>query len=117
MQEAKRYGTIVSYDLNYREFFWKSLGGSTCAQEVNRSLAPFIDVMLGNEEDFSAALGYKVSGVDESFSEFDVSAFRTTIQNVVKDYLFSVVAIILRKAKTAIRNDWGAICYCDGKFF
>jgi len=117
MQEAKRHGTIVSYDLNYRESLWKSLGGSARAQEVNRGLAPLIDVMLGNEEDFSAALGYKVSGVDENYSEFDVAVFRTTIQNVVKDYPFSVVATTLRKAKTATRNDWGAICYCDGKFY
>ncbi len=117
MQEAKRHGTVVSYDLNYRESLWKSLGGSARAQEVNRGLAPLVNVMLGNEEDFSAALGYRVSGVDESYSEFDVTAFRSTIQNVVKDYPFSVVATTLRKAKTATRNDWGAICYCDGKFF
>ena len=117
IQAAKRHGTVVSYDLNYRESLWKALGGSVRAQEVNRSLAPLIDVMLGNEEDFSAALGYKISGVDESFSEFDVAAFRSTIQAAVRDYPFSVVATTLRKAKTATRNDWGAICYCDSKFY
>ena len=64
MQAAKRHGTIVSYDLNYRPSLWKSIGGKQKAQEVNRRIAPLVDVMLGNEEDFSAALGYEVSGVD-----------------------------------------------------
>jgi 2-dehydro-3-deoxygluconokinase len=117
MQAAKRHGTIVSYDLNYRDSLWKSLGGKARAQEVNRGLAPLVDVMLGNEEDFSAALGYQVSGLDEHHSELDVSAFCSMIQTVVRDFPFSAVATTLRQAKTATRNDWGAICYCDGKFF
>ena len=114
---AKHHGTVVSYDLNYRESLWKSLGGRGRAQEVNRSLAPFIDVMLGNEEDFSAALGYRVPGLDESHTELDVSAFCSMIESAIRDYPFSVVATTLRTAKTATRNDWGAICYCDGQFF
>jgi 2-dehydro-3-deoxygluconokinase len=117
MQAAKRHGTVVSFDLNYRDSLWKSLGGKARAQEVNRSLAPLVDVMLGNEEDFSAALGYQVSGLDEHHSELDVSAFCSMIQTAVRDYPFSVVATTLRQAKTATRNDWGAICFCDGKFF
>ena len=117
MQAAKRYGTVVSYDLNYRDSLWKSFGGKARAQEVNRSLAPLIDVMLGNEEDFSAALGYTIPGVDESHSNFEVASFRAMIETVLKDYRFSVVATTLRKARTATRNDWGAICYCDGNFY
>ncbi|HYL85529.1 MAG TPA: sugar kinase [Candidatus Angelobacter sp.] len=117
MQVAKRHGTVVSYDLNYRDSLWKTLGGKSRAQEVNRSLAPLIDVMLGNEEDFSAALGYQIPGLDESHSNLDVSAFTSMIRTVVRDFPFSVVATTLRKAKTATRNDWGAICFCDGKFF
>jgi 2-dehydro-3-deoxygluconokinase len=117
MQMAKRHGTIVSYDLNYRPSLWKSLGGKKAAQEVNRRIAPYVHVMLGNEEDFSAALGYEISGVDESFAEFEVEAFKKMIGRAVKDYPFGVVATTLRKAKTATRNDWGAICYADGKFY
>ena len=117
MQAARRHGTIVSYDLNYRPSLWKSLGGKKGAQEVNRSIAPHVNVMIGNEEDFSAALGYEIAGVDENFSELQVDSFKKMIGQVVKDYPFDVVATTLRKAKTATRNDWGAICYSGGKFY
>jgi 2-dehydro-3-deoxygluconokinase len=117
MQAAKRHGTIVSYDLNFRPSLWKSLGGKKHAQEVNRRIAPHVDIMLGNEEDFSAALGYEVPGMDEHISAFEVEGFRQMIAKVVKDYPFKVVATTLRKAKTATLNDWGAICYYDGKFY
>jgi len=63
MESARRHGTVVSYDLNYRPSLWKSIGGQKRAQEVNRQLAPLVDVMLGNEEDFTAALGFAVEGV------------------------------------------------------
>jgi len=117
MQAAKRHCTIVSYDLNYRASLWKSNGGKKQAQEVNRRIAPYVNAMLGNEEDFSAALGYQVPGMDEHHSTFEVDGFKKMISKVVKDYPFSVVATTLRKAKTATQNDWGAICYCDGKFY
>src|SRR6266404_9487769 len=117
MQAARRHGTIVSYDLNYRASLWKSLGGKKQAQEVNRRIAPHVDVMLGNEEDFSAALGYDVLGMDEHLSAFEVEGFKQMIAKVVKDYPFKVVATTLRKAKTATLNDWGAISYHDGKFY
>jgi 2-dehydro-3-deoxygluconokinase len=116
-QAARRHGVIVSYDLNYRESLWKSIGGKKQAQAVNRRLAPFIDVMLGNEEDFSAALGYEISGSDANHSTLDVSGFKRMIEKAAGDFPFQVVATTLRDAKTATRNDWGAICYCDGKFY
>ena len=117
MQSARRNGVIVSYDLNYRDSLWASFGGKKQAQIVNRRIAPFVDVVLGNEEDFSAALGYEIPGMDDSLSNFHVDGFKSMIERVVKDFPFSVVATTLRKAKTATVNDWGAICYCDGKFY
>src|ERR1700731_1493441 len=117
MQAARRHGTVVSYDLNYRASLWKSLGGKKQAQDVNRRIAPHVNVMLGNEEDFSAALGYEVPGMDEHHSAFEVDSFKQMIAKVVKDYPFQVVATTLRKAKTATINDWGAVCYYDGKFY
>jgi 2-dehydro-3-deoxygluconokinase len=118
MEAANRAGTIVSYDLNYRASLWKSIGGKTKAQEVNRRLAPLIDVMLGNEEDFSAALGFPVPGVDEQHSMLEASGFKQMIGTVMREYpSLAVIATTLRNAKTATRNDWGALCYSDGKFY
>jgi 2-dehydro-3-deoxygluconokinase len=117
MQAARQRGVTVSYDLNYRESLWKSFGGKERAQQVNRKLAPYVDVMLGNEEDFSAALGYDVAGADESFSVLEVEGFKKMIGTVLKDFPFQVVATTLRQARTATRNDWGAICYYDGQFY
>jgi len=79
MQAARKNGTIVSYDLNYRASLWKPLGGKKQAQEVNRKIAPHVDVMLGNEEDFSAALGYEVPGMDEHMSAFEADGFKQMI--------------------------------------
>jgi 2-dehydro-3-deoxygluconokinase len=117
MQAAKKHGVVVSYDLNYRDSLWRAFGGKRKAQEVNRRIAPYVDVMLGNEEDFSAALGYRVPGTDEHLSKLDPQAFKQMIGQVMKEFPFKVVATTLRKATTATRNDWGAVCYCDGKFY
>ena len=117
MRAARENGVIVSYDLNYRDSLWKSYGGKKQAQQVNRQLAAYVDVMLGNEEDFSAALGYDVKGVGDEFSNLASENFQAMIEVVLKDFPFQVVATTLRKATSATRNDWGAICYCDGKFY
>ena len=118
MEAAKRAGTVISYDLNYRSSLWKSIGGKSKAQEVNRRLVPLVDVMLGNEEDFTAALGFPVSGLDEQHSNLETSGFKKMIETVVKEFpTLAVIATTLRHAKTATLNDWGALCYCDGNFF
>jgi 2-dehydro-3-deoxygluconokinase len=118
MQAAKKYGTIISYDLNYRESLWRSIGGQARAREVNRGLAPYVDVMLGNEEDFTAALGFEVEGLDEHHSKLDVGNFRRMIERAVGEYPnFKVVATTLRNAKTATINDWGAVCYMEGTLY
>jgi 2-dehydro-3-deoxygluconokinase len=118
MQAAKDNGTMISYDLNYRPSLWKDIGGSEKAIEINRKIARYVDVMLGNEEDFTAALGYKVEGLDKDISKLDTSAFKKMIERVVEAYPnFKAVATTLRNAKTAGVNDWGAILYYDGKFY
>jgi 2-dehydro-3-deoxygluconokinase len=117
MEAAKRAGTIVSYDLNYRPSLWKAIGGKAKAQEVNRSLASLVDVMIGNEEDFTAALGFPVADLDTQHSNLDPANFERMIEKVVGQFPnLAVVATTLRNAKTATRNDWGAICYHDGYF-
>ena len=118
MVAAKNNGTIISYDLNYRPSLWKDIGGQKKAIDVNRSLAQYIDVMLGNEEDFTAALGFEVKGVDENLSDLPIENFKRMIESVVKEFAnFKVVATTLRTVKTANINDWGAICWAGGEFF
>jgi 2-dehydro-3-deoxygluconokinase len=118
MQAARHHGTLVSYDLNYRPSLWKSIGGQKRAQEVNRQLAPLVDVMLGNEEDFTAALGFEVEGLDENLSALDPENFRRMIERAVKEFPnLQVVATTLRSVKSATINDWGAVCYHDGRLY
>jgi len=118
MEAAKRAGTVVSYDLNFRSSLWKSIGGKQRAQEVNRMLAPLVDVMLGNEEDFTAALGFSVPGLDEGHRQLDVGNFKAMIERVVREFPnLALVAATLRNARTASVNDWGALVYCDQRFF
>ncbi len=118
MQAAKRHGVIVSYDLNYRESLWKGIGGQQKAREVNRELAKYVDVMIGNEEDFTASLGFEVADADEHFADLDPQNFRTMIELVRKTYPnFHAVATTLRNAKSASFNDWSAVCSFGDQFF
>jgi 2-dehydro-3-deoxygluconokinase len=118
MVAARRHGTCVSYDLNYRASLWKSIGGQARAREVNRELANHVDVMLGNEEDFTAALGFDVEGLDENLSALDPANFQKMIRQAVGAFPgFQAVATTLRHAKTASRNDWAAVLYADGAFY
>jgi 2-dehydro-3-deoxygluconokinase len=115
---AKKHGTIVSYDLNYRNSLWRDIGGQEKARQVNRAIAPYVDVMLGNEEDFTAAMGFEVKDADEGYSCLDPTNFKRMIEAAVKQFPnFKVVATTLRSAKTATRNDWGAVMYAGGQFY
>jgi 2-dehydro-3-deoxygluconokinase len=118
MEAARRHGTLVSYDLNYRDSLWRSIGGRARAREVNRSLMPQVDVLFGNEEDFSAALGFELEGVDERFAELPSAAFRELINRVIAAFPnISTVATTLRSARSASVNGWGAICCHQGQFY
>jgi 2-dehydro-3-deoxygluconokinase len=118
MQAARRHGTAISYDLNYRDSLWRSIGGHARARQVNRELASLVDVMIGNEEDFTACLGFEVEGLDEHHSKLDVGNFRKMIERVVAEFPnFKVVATTLRNAKTATVNDWGAVCFHEGELY
>jgi len=115
---AKKYGTVVSYDLNYRPSLWKAIGGRAKAQEVNREIARFIDVMIGNEEDFTASLGIEAPGTGEDLTDLDAGAFQRMIETARARFPnFEVVATTLRGVITASRNDWGAIAWSDATGF
>jgi 2-dehydro-3-deoxygluconokinase len=117
VQAAKRHGTVVSYDLNYRPSLWKTIGGLNKAREVNRQIAKYVDVMIGNEEDFTASLGFEVKGADHTLSEIETGAFRAMIETAVQEFPnFKVAATTLRRVITATKNDWSAILWHAGAF-
>ncbi len=118
VKAAKKHGTIVSYDLNYRPSLWKSIGGLAKARAVNREIAKHVDVMIGNEEDFTASLGFEVAGTDHALSAIETDAFKAMIGTAVKEYPnFKVAATTLRRVITATKNDWSAILWHDGTFY
>jgi 2-dehydro-3-deoxygluconokinase len=112
MAAARRHGTVISYDLNYRPSLWQAVGGKQRAQEVNRRLAQFVDVMLGNEEDFTASLGFEVPETGAALDNLEVANFRRMIGAVTEEFTnFQVVATTLRTVKSATVNDWGAVAW------
>jgi 2-dehydro-3-deoxygluconokinase len=116
--KAREHGVVVSYDLNYRPSLWKSIGGHDKAREVNQRIARHVDVMIGNEEDFTACLGLEVEGADHHLTHLEVDSFKKMIGRAVADYPnFKVVATTLRAVKSATVNDWGAICWAGGQFY
>ena len=118
VQAAKRNGTVVSYDLNYRPSLWKGIGGLPRAQEVNREIARHVDVMIGNEEDFTACLGFPVEGLDHNIANIETEAFKRMIQKAAAEFPnFKVAATTLRQVITATKNDWSAILWHDGRFY
>ena len=117
MRAAKANGTVVSYDLNYRPSLWKANGGKARAVEVNREIAQYVDVMIGNEEDFTSALGFEVEGLGESITNLPVDGFKRMIEKAATRFPnFKAVATTLREVKSSTVNDWGAILYCGGSF-
>ena len=115
IKTAKKYGTIVSYDLNYRPSLWNDIGGKEKAQEVNKEIVKYVDVIIGNEEEFTACLGFEM---EENTSNLNINEYEKMIQKVVKEYPnLKVVATTLREVKTATINNWSAICWVDGKIY
>ncbi|MCL1885127.1 MAG: sugar kinase [Defluviitaleaceae bacterium] len=115
---AKKHGTIVSYDLNYRPSLWKDIGGKTKAQSVNKEIAKYIDVMIGNEEDFTACLGLEIAGNSENLSELNLDGYKSMINAASAAYPnFKVIGTTLREVQTATINDWSAICWAEGEIY
>ncbi len=118
VKAAKKYGTLVSYDLNYRPSMWTAIGGLEKAQEVNKEIAQYIDVMIGNEEDFTACLGLEIEGNDENLTELNLDGYKKMVLKAMSTYPnFKVVATTLREVKTATVNDWAAMCCAEGEIF
>ena len=115
---AKKHGTMTSYDLNYRASLWEAYGGQENCQKINRDIAPLVDVMIGNEEDFTACLGLEVAGVDENLKDLPLEGFKKMIDQATNEFPnFQAIATTLRGVVTATLNDWGAICWHAGELF
>ena len=118
VKTAKKHGTVVAYDLNYRPSLWKAIGGETKAQEVNREIAKYVDIMIGNEEDFTACLGLEVAGNDKNLKELDLEGYKGMIKSATEAFPnFKVIATTLRTVKTATVNSWGALCSSEGEIY
>jgi 2-dehydro-3-deoxygluconokinase len=116
MDAARRHATPVSYDLNYRDSLWKSIGGKAKAQEVSRELVRKVDLLLGNEEDFSAMLGVRIKGVSEDFAELPIAGYEEMLREVAAAYPnLKLIASTLRTAHTASCNAWGAIALYEDR--
>src|SRR5215213_7591176 len=115
VKAAHEAGTIVSYDLNFRSKLWSSKD----AIATTKPLVPYIDCLIGNEEDFQQVLGYEAEGVDvHKAGALDVGPFKKMVERVVKDFPnIKVVGTTLRGVKTATINDWSAIMWADGTFY
>ena len=118
IKAAKKYGAVISYDLNYRPSMWSAIGGQDKARKVNKEIARYVDVMIGNEEDFTACLGFEIEGNDTDLKKLNLNGYEKMIQHAAQVYPnFRVVATTLREVKTATVNDWSAICWADGEIF
>ena len=118
IKTAKKYGTMVSYDLNYRPSMWSAIGGIDKCREVNREIAKYVDVMIGNEEDFTACLGFEIEGNDEGLKKLNIEGYKKMINTAAATYPnFKAVATTLRTVRTATVNDWSALCWADGEIY
>lgn len=116
MRVALSAGSIVSYDLNYRPSIWHYSGGSARAVEVNRKLVGLADVLFGNEEDLSAALGYNIEGSSGDYSALSLEGYEAVLQRVTRDYpRLKIVATTLRTVTSASFNDWEAMAWAHGE--
>ena len=118
LKAAKHHGTITSYDLNFRPSLWEAYGGKAACQNVNREIAHHVDVMIGNEEDFTACLGLEIQGVDEQMTALPIDGYSKMIDKALNEFSnFKVIATTLRAVRSASRNDWSALCWCGGQLY
>lgn len=118
MQMARKHGTKISYDLNYRPSLWQSQGGVDKAQEVNRDLSKYVDVLIGNEEDFEVALGLEISGVDENYNSLEFKAYEKMIEAAVARFEnLQAVGVTLRTVASASNNGWTGIAWSKEQGF
>lgn len=114
LKTAKRLGVSTSFDLNFRSTLWSA----DKAKEVMKKVMPYVDVIIGNEEDFEKMLGIKAEGGTDSYSDLDPESYKAVALQVVKQFHnVRVVGTTLRHVKTALLNDWQTVMLYNGKFY
>ena len=114
LMSAREAGVVTSYDLNFRGKLWSSAN----AVKVTRELAPLVQVLIGNEEDFQKALGFEVSGLDHNLSVLPVESYKEMVRKVVAAFPnLQVVCTTLREVKSGLVNNWSGILWHAGNFY
>jgi len=113
LKTAKKLGVKTSLDLNFRSTLWTA----EKAQSVMKNAMPYVDVIIGNEEDFEKMLGIKAEGVSESYTNIDPENYRAVAEKVCKIYPnVEAVGTTLREVKTALLNDWRTVLLYKGSY-
>jgi 2-dehydro-3-deoxygluconokinase len=117
MAAARAAGTVVSFDLNYREKLWKVWGGQGLAVEIMDQIVRNVDVLVGNEEDLQKGLGIQGPEI-EGASRLDPAVFHQMIECVNKRYPgVKAIATTLREVHSASRHSWSAVAWVNGQSY
>ena len=115
-EAAKKYGTLISFDLNYRATFWK--GREKELSEAFKRVASIADILIGNEEDFQLCLGFKGPEAGGKDLGSKIESFKGMISEVRKAFPNAFAyATTLRQVVSANEHLWGALLWADGKWF
>ena len=105
---AKKYGTRIAFDLNYRASFWK--GREQELSAIFKEIASVADILVGNEEDFQLCLGIKGPEAGGKGIAEQIDSFKEMIKRVKAAFPnASVFATTLREVESANCHHWGAI--------
>jgi 2-dehydro-3-deoxygluconokinase len=114
LQAARAADVKTSYDLNFRSKLWSA----EQAQAANREMMEHICVLIGNEEDFEKALGFKAEGTTESYSQLDPESYKEVAQRVSEAFPnIEIIGTTLRDAKTGWLNDWRTLLFDGDEFY
>ncbi|HEX8194815.1 MAG TPA: sugar kinase [Pyrinomonadaceae bacterium] len=106
MQAARSAGTLVSYDLNYRDSLWRERGGREAANDLNKKLLQMADVAFG------------VFDFDSKLSNYSENAFRQLAERMLAEFPnLKAVVSTLREVHTASRHDFSAVCFFENQIF
>ncbi len=112
---AKKHGTRIAFDLNYRDSFWK--GREKQLHAIFHEIASVADILVGNEEDFQLALGIEGPEAGGKGLGGKIDSFKGMIERAGKAYPNAkVFATTLREVVNANTHLWGALLSESGRW-